>query len=59
MTEDERYYIQLEIMQEFDYLEKGTNIMELLAQREQEEEVEKPVVELENHMVVNINEEEY
>jgi hypothetical protein len=61
MTEDERYYIELEILQEEGMLEEGTNIMELMAQHDVEKQDEemaeiieenKPEKELENHMVL-------
>lgn len=61
MTEDEKYYIELEILQEEGMLEEGTNIMELMAQHDVEKQDEemaeiieknKPEKELENHMVL-------
>ena len=61
MTEDEKYYIELEVLQELGLLEKGTNIMELMAQHDiekRDEEIDimvqeqEPVKELENHMVL-------
>ena len=61
MTDSEKNYIELEIMQELGLLEEGTNIMELQAQYEQEKkdqeitemiEANEPEQELENHMVI-------
>lgn len=57
MTSDQKYYHELEIMQELDLLEKGTNICELSEAHRQEvkdsetytEEIKK---EIENHIVI-------
>lgn len=61
MTEDEKYYIELETMQELGMLEEGANIMELMAEHDIEKQDEEmaeiieenePEKELENHMVL-------
>ena len=61
MTEDERFYIELETLQELDMLEKGTNIMEVMGQHDIEKrdneidemvQEQEPEKELENHMVI-------
>lgn len=57
MTEEQRAYHELEMMQELGMLEEGTNICEILDEyveekREMKEIKEVPSVELENHMVI-------
>ena len=61
MTEDERYYIELETMQELGMLEEGTNIMKMMDEHDIEKQDEEmaeiieenePEKELENHMVL-------
>ena len=61
MTEDEKFYIELEILQEEGLLEKGTNIMKVMAQHDIEKrdneidemvKEQEPEKELENHMVL-------
>lgn len=61
MSEEEKHYIELELMQELGLLEPGTNIMELQAEWDKEKqddeifqmvEENEPDYELENHMVL-------
>lgn len=61
MSEEEKHYIELELMQEFGLLEPGANIMELQAEWDKEKqddevfqmvEENEPDYELENHMVL-------
>ena len=57
MTEEQRAYHELEMMQELGMLEEGTNICEILddyveEKREIKEIKEVHSVELENHMVI-------
>ena len=57
MSEEQRAYHELEMMQELGMLEEGTNICEILddyveEKREMKEIKEVPSVELENHMVI-------
>ena len=57
MSEEQRAYHELEIMQELGMLEEGTNICEILDEyveekKEMKEIKEVPSVELENHMVI-------
>lgn len=67
MSDEQRYYHELEMMQELDMLEKGTNICELTAQYVQDkrdEEMTKSIeeasikTEFENHIVDNISDDE-
>lgn len=59
MSEEQKAYHELETMQEYGYLEEGTNIAEMLEQYIEdnledklEEETEDTYEELENHMVI-------
>jgi hypothetical protein len=55
MSEEQKLYHELETMQEYGYLEEGTNIAEALEQYIEdnlEEETEDTYEELENHMVI-------
>ena len=55
MSEEQKAYHELETMQEYGYLEKETNIAEMLEQYIEdnlEEETEDTYEELENHMVI-------
>lgn len=56
MTEEQIAYHELEMMQELDMLEEGTNICEILDDYVESKRIEEPVepepVELENHMVI-------
>lgn len=56
MSEEQKAYHELETMQEYDYLEEGTNIAEMLEQyieeNLEEDKTEDTYEELENHMVI-------
>lgn len=61
MTEDQRIYHELEMLQEMDMLEKRTNICEITANEIADKDTtdyNEISVELENHMVIGINDEE-
>ena len=55
MSEDQKAFHELEMMQELGMLEEGTNICEILddyVESQQEEEIDDSYKELENHMVI-------
>lgn len=55
MSEEQRAYHELEMMQELGMLEEGTNICEILdeyVETKKEKVIETPNIEIENQMVV-------
>lgn len=55
MSETQKAFHELEMMQELGMLEEGTNICEILddyVESKQEEEIDDSYKELENHMVI-------
>ncbi len=61
MTEDQIIYHELEMLQEMDMLEKRTNICEITANEIADKnatDYNEISVELENHMIIGIDDEE-
>lgn len=50
MSDDQKAYLELEMLQELGLLEEGANIMTMMPTKEVE--IEEPTQELENHMVI-------